>query len=321
LRCLGEHLNNIRGIALLMVLWVLVLLMVMVMSFTYMTRIETDSEVFFADKIKNDFILEGAIHRAILEIQYAKLHPDEEDIWNLRGLLNRGTIDGEEYWVRIYPESTRLDLNHTADVILKGLLRHLGVEKERIEVIVDSLLDWRDKDNLHRLNGAEDEYYSSLPRPYRCKNSNLEAVEELLLIKGMDEDIFYGNENKKGLRDYVTVYSLSGMLNINTAPRELLLSIPGFSEELVETVIQYRKEQPIRNPAELQSLIGGAYASVGRFLTVGDEGTFRIEAFSGRGTSSLEAVVRLDSAGFKILYWKRGIKTKEINNERTSEQG
>lgn len=295
--------------------------MVMVMSFTYMTRIETDSEVFFSEKIKNDFILEGAIHRAIVEIQYAKLHPDEEGIWNLNGLLNRGKIGGEDFLVRIYPESTRLDLNRSSNVILKGLLKQLGVEEERIEVIVDSLLDWRDSDNLHRLNGAEDEYYSSLPRPYRCKNSNLEAVEELLLIRGMDKDIFYGDKNRKGLKDYVTVYSPSGRLNINTAPRELLLAIPGFSEELVDAVIQYRKETPFKSMSEIQSLIGGAYASVGKFLTLSDDSTFRVEAFSQRGGPVLEAVIRVNSSGFDILYWKRIIKTKGIDNERASEQG
>ena len=62
-------------------------------------------------------------------------------------------------------------------------------------------MDWRDKDNLHRLNGAEDDYYLSLPQPYKCKNGDFTSIEELLLVRGVTPEIFYG-----GLKDMVAVY-------------------------------------------------------------------------------------------------------------------
>jgi general secretion pathway protein K len=74
-------------------------------------------------------------------------------------------------------------------------------DKEK-DIIVDSILDWRDNDDLRRLHGAEDEYYQSLPDPYRAKNDDFESVEELLLVKGITPEIFHG-----GLKNIVTVYT------------------------------------------------------------------------------------------------------------------
>jgi hypothetical protein len=88
----------------------------------------------------------------------------------------------------------------------------LGVERD---TVVDSILDWRDKNREHHLNGAEEEFYRGLDEPYSCKDGPIDVVEELLLVKGIRENprIFYGGEadGKKvpGLRDLVTPYELS----------------------------------------------------------------------------------------------------------------
>jgi hypothetical protein len=52
----------------------------------------------------------------------------------------------------------------------------------------------------------------SLSTVYRI----LDSLEELLLIKGMKPETYYGKEGQEGLRDYLTVHS-DGRININTA--------------------------------------------------------------------------------------------------------
>ena len=66
--------------------------------------------------------------------------------------------------------------------------------------LVDALLDWRDADAESRTNGAEQEYYDTLPTPYVAKNGPVATVEELLLIKGFDARVVFGEDaNLNGL--------------------------------------------------------------------------------------------------------------------------
>jgi len=320
LKSLKKYFNNYKGIALLMVLWVLVLLMVLVFSFSYMTRIEIDSEIFFSERLTNDFLFEGAINRAVIEILYAKRYPNEKNIWNLYGTPNKGDIDGTTYFVKIIPELSRVDLNYAPDVILKGLLKNIGVNEERANIIIDSLRDWQDRDNLHRLYGAEDEYYQSLIRPYRCKNDNLNSVEEIMLIKGIDEELFYGNNKRVGLKDLVTVYTNSKKININSASKEVLLAIPGFSEDMVNTVMEYRKKNLFKSITEISSILGDAYSSVSPYITLSEGNTYRILVYTEKNKFATEAVVRVNTLNYEILYWKKSIydSSEKSNNKENS---
>jgi general secretion pathway protein K len=76
-------------------------------------------------------------------------------------------------------------------------LTNLGVEGEARDIIVDSILDWRDADDFYRIHGAENDYYQSLKEPYRCKNGNFDSIEELLLVRGITPALFYGRKGPK----------------------------------------------------------------------------------------------------------------------------
>ena len=60
---------------------------------------------------------------------------------------------------------------------LDRLLQELGVEKTERDMIVDSIQDWRDANDEHRLNGAESDYYLGLSPPYRSKNADFDSVD------------------------------------------------------------------------------------------------------------------------------------------------
>jgi len=95
----------------------------------------------------------------------------------------------------IMDEASKLNLNTIPrDAILKL--------PKATEEIADSIIDWRDPDENAGASGAENSYYQSLPRPYKCKNGPFTTVEELLLVKGMTPEILYGEDwNQNGVLD------------------------------------------------------------------------------------------------------------------------
>jgi hypothetical protein len=92
-------------------------------------------------------------------------------------------------------ESTRLNLNVLLilDKQVPGSGRQLLMAlPEMTEEIADAILDWLDPDDEPRELGAESDYYTSLDPPYSSKNSTLDTVEELLLVKGVTPALLFG---------------------------------------------------------------------------------------------------------------------------------
>ena len=59
--------------------------------------------------------------------------------------------------------------------------------------IADCILDWVDTNDTRSGYGAETfDYYSTLPRPYHAKNGPLDSIEELLMIKNITPEVYYG---------------------------------------------------------------------------------------------------------------------------------
>ncbi len=127
--------------------------------------------------------------------------------------------------------------------MLERLLTALEIDKQERDIIVDSIEDWRDANDLARINGAESDYYLKLPVPYRPRNGNLQDLAELLQIKGITPEIYYGHDDKPGLADLLTVRSRGAMININTAPKLILKAI-GLSDAEIGNIVQARASQP-----------------------------------------------------------------------------
>lgn len=104
----------------------------------------------------------------------------------------------------ITPETSKLNLNSATDeqirMLLTPLLGNLGLENA--PDIINAILDWRDEDDDPREGGAENSYYNALTPPYNCKNGPFTTIEELLLVKGVNAAILYGEDvNQNGLLD------------------------------------------------------------------------------------------------------------------------
>jgi general secretion pathway protein K len=107
----------------------------------------------------------------------------------------------------------------------------IDITEDEANDLAHAVIDWIDEDSETEL-GAEDEYYQALQPPYHCKNAPMDSAEEILLVRGMKPEYFFGTENYEGIRNHVAT-GTGGKININTATEAVLMSL---SDQIGESV-------------------------------------------------------------------------------------
>lgn len=312
-----------RGVVLLLVLWILSVLMVVAMSFSFITRTDAYSALAFKEGVENKFLAEAGIERGLMELVFRNVNRGQTvtlegmDLVKTDGRAYYGQLGSGSYSFRVVDESGKININTLSDasaVLLKNLLINAGVPTANADVIADSILDWKDSDDLHRLNGAESDYYLSLPGPYSAKNAPFDTLEELLLVRGITPEILYGDGEKRGIIRFLTLSpETSSAISVNVAPREVLLAIPGMTADIADRVIADRSSNdPAAVPKALEDVrigIGQNYALVSQFLHTGGSNTFMIEATGFRVSEQrgypIRAVVVFEGGSkYRYHYYK-----------------
>ena len=314
-----------KGIALLIVLWVMAILMVSVFSFSLMTRAETYGTLAFREAMEKKFLAESGMERGIMEIIYRSVNQSQtlvlagKEVWKTDGTTYTIETGGAGYVVRLTDESGKISLTGLTDangIVLKNLLINRGTSPENADVIVDSILDWQDADDLHRLNGAESDYYMSLPNPYKAKNGDIETLEELILVKGITPDILYGADKMKGIIRYLTIYSKTGAINIKVAPKEVLAAIPGMNSDMVDQIIEFRQSAEINGLEDITNIVGANYPLMAPYISFGpgsSPGVYTVEATGYKDSHkkgySILATVTFDSPKkYRYVYYKTPVE-------------
>ncbi len=134
--------------------------------------------------------------------------------------------------------------------VLERLLAHpdLGLAEEKIEPLMQALKDWLDPDHDPAGEfGAETSSYQTEGKSYACSNGPLLSLKELLLIRGMTPELFYGREEAPGLKDLLTVHTADSV-NINTAGPVILAAMVNPSVRMetamdfAQAAIDYRQD-------------------------------------------------------------------------------
>ena len=307
-----------RGVALIVVLLVLALLAVVVTESAYSARLEASMVRAYRDGVVGQHLAEAGVHQAIREIlsqaQVTAVDGDGALVF-YRSLPGQTTparvpalprtrvpLGAGEFSYRISDEAARLGLNSNDISRFDRLLQALDVDRQQRDVIADSLQDWRDANELHRAHGAESDVYLKLPVPYRARNANLQDATELLQIRGVTPELYFGGSGRPGLGDLVTAVT-ANTVNLNTAS-PLVLKACGLSDAEIADVVQTRVRAPYPT-------VPGRFA--GRGFTVGSS-TFRIEAeglVGGVPRGRVVAVVRRGRPGrvldLTIVSWRPGV--------------
>lgn len=166
---------------------------------------------------------------------------------------------GDEFRAGVVDEESKINLNKAEAAVLARLLKYAArIENDNAQELSYNIIDWRDQDSNfgHPQFGAESDYYEDLDLPYACKNAPLDTLDELLLIKGLNRQIF------DKISPYVTLHG-SGAVNINTASRESLLAL-GVAERTVDKVMAYRAGTDEKLGTEDDAAFGQAQSIVTR---------------------------------------------------------
>ncbi len=287
-----------RGFALIAVLLVLALLGIVGAEFAYSMRLEASAMRSWRDSLAAAHLAEAGVEQALRELS------DDFAVVGLAddGLLTLYTNTGVplphlprtrvrlgpgEFSYRITDEQARVNVNTASADRLERLLQCLGIDKTVRDPIIDSILDWIDSNDEHRMNGAEsDDYYLKLPTPYRARNGPLESLSELLQIKGVTPAIFEGTGGGPGLAEVLTARRARlERYNLNTVAPLVLCGL-GIAEAQISEILQHRHEAPYLTPPTTMP------AGTGFGVT---SELFRIEAeglIDGRPRASVTAIVQ-----------------------------
>ena len=84
------------------------------------------------------------------------------------------------------------NINTANEFLLQQALLLTGVDPSEMTPIVNSILDWIDPDDSPRIQGTESEFYQTLDPPSEAKNGPIDDLSELLLIRGVTPQLYWG---------------------------------------------------------------------------------------------------------------------------------
>jgi len=296
-RAVAATVRGARGVALILVLWVVVLLTVIAGSFVYAAR----SSALVAGNVvavaRARALADAGVFRGLYEIARAG---NEADAWKADGRVHVFTLDGGEVRVVVRDESAKIDLNTASDALLEGLLRAAGLDADHAAQLRDAILDWRDADDLARPQGAERDRYEALGLPYIPANAPFQSVDELLKVVGMTPDLY------RRLAGALTVHSHQPGITSTLASRQVLLAIPGAQPEDVDAYLAEREQALAAGQTPAPFLLAKGF-EVGAGTQVYNVQSFATAADGTRYAREASARLTADPRQpFQFLQWQEG---------------
>lgn len=315
--------SAVRGTALLAVLWLSAALAAIALSLADTVRGEAERSATAVDGLREQHLAEGALERAILYMDWGRKHPDNPRFKPPTPYYPFEFPEGQAV-VEVIPETAKYNINTAIPEDLFRLLVALGVQPARAEDIVAAIVDWRTPAATGPT--AFDAFYQTLRPPYVSSHAPFQEIEELLEVRGITPDLFYGTWQtmpegwqqhmflRNGLRDCVSIFGTSGQFDINSAAPAVLAAV-GVPPEGVAAIVRQRGVRAFHNADDM-----AAFASIAGpgflHLRIGGNSIFtlrstaRVRLVNGQLSDmrrTVAALVKLMPAGydapFHILRW------------------
>lgn len=219
-----------RGVAFLIVLWLLALLAIVLGAFALLARSERMQARHLYDSTRARYAAEAGVHRAV----YALAIPDPLLRWIPDGRPYAFVYGEAEVEVQIVDESGKIDLNTVDPELLSRFLQGMGMAMDQANAIAAAVIDWRDPDDLITLNGAEIGEYEAAGLNYGPRNAPFDLVSEVQQVLGMDYEIY------RRIAPHLTLYSGLAQPNPAFASAEVLMALPGMDPTLAQLAFQAR---------------------------------------------------------------------------------
>lgn len=292
-----------RGIAFVLVLWVIAMLSIILGSFALIARTENLQSRHLFDTTQARYAAEAGLNLAIFELR--KTDPMQK--WIADGRPYRFGYGDAEIEVSIYDDSGKIDINASAnngDLLTNLFVTH-GVDLDHAMALSDAIKDWIDADDLKQPNGAEIEDYKAAGLSYGPKNAPFDTVSELQQVLGMTYDLY------SKIEPAITIYSGRSTPNPGLSGADTLRALyPDAPPEVIDQLVQQIQSQPPGggDPNAVLAPDGTPIMAGGGGLTY----SVKSRAKLPNGASTvLDATIRMggiSSAGrpFVILRWRDG---------------
>lgn len=278
--------RRLRGAALVLVLWLIVLLTSVIGAFVLTARVEQLQGSSGVDLVRG-----GELARAGVEYGLYRLAGTaDRPAWVPDGRPYQWQFAGVPVQIRLWAESGKVDLNHADAGLLGALLVAAGASQERAQQVAAAIIDWRDGDELPQPAGAEAAHYQAAGLPYGPANAYFQSTGELSRVLGMDARLM------EAIAPWVTVWSQ------RTQPEALYAA---------DAVLRAMGQDPALVHAQRQA--AGQAEGSAVLASSGDSFSIQSRAQLADGRSvSVDAVLRtgaseVPGSTYTMLQWQQGM--------------
>lgn len=349
--------RNSRGIALLITISITTILVAATLEYNRRARFAVISTAAARDRLTLSYMASSGVQIAMAllvkdksESNFDSLAEDWAVPEKIEELLQEIPFEAGKLSVTITDELSKIQVNalvkfpdsrqfsESQIMLWDRLLRYIRSEEDLNDesdpvAIVNSVKDWLDSGDDEAttgLSGAESSYYEDLDPPYASRNGPMQDLNELLLIKGITPQIYYGSQEAPGLASFMTVHGMTmgagtafswpGRINVNTADVPVLAALLGLeNQELAQAIVEFRQEaaedkdgHDFSNPKWYKEIAGLGDVAINTNLVTITSDVFRIKSeasINATKTSAIAVVQRVQNPESrkwtcKVLSWK-----------------
>jgi len=318
--------TNKKGVALILVLLMVSVIVVLTLQLNVSSRSQVHEAANLGDGIRVLYIAKSGLFAGMGLLSEDRGDADTlNEAWARTDALSeqsKSYFDGGYVELVIEDETGKININklvagNAFNGAIKGLLTRLltqpqfQIQEREIEDLLNAIKDWIDADSEVTATGAENAYYQGLGKSYAVRNGPMESIDELLMVRGVTRELFYGTAERPGLARLLTVQG-EGSVNINTAPKEVLRALaPSITEDAANRMDDYR-----RNPANsltetswYRKVPGLENTAIDSVTVVTKSEYFQIAAKGHLGTMkrTIRGIVKRDSGKkLSVVAWRLG---------------
>jgi general secretion pathway protein K len=238
--------RNRRGVALMAALWLVVAIAAVAAQFALEARERRTVGILASERGIQRAAAQGALALTIARLEYAmRTGPTGNNVGRLRASdpwldadsLYSGEILVDSVPVQVIAQDlgAKLNINMLTETELQTFFSFLLKDYGTATKLAQSIMDWRDADTLPRPSGAERDDYIEAEKLALPTNGNFRDVGDLQDVMGMTPEIYAEAE------PYLTTHG-QGFINLNTAPVPVLRVLPGITDAVINTILQYRSQ-------------------------------------------------------------------------------
>jgi len=188
-------LSSVRGVVLIAVLWCCALIMWFGLQISAQTRLLGEDRVHSIRGAQALYLAIGGCYEALARMGQAPpsgLGKPTGLNWQPDGQPHIVEYKSGIAIVIIEPEEIKVNVNKAQQVQLMQVLQRAGADESTSEQLADRIMDFIDADDIPRLHGMEKDDYVKAGLSYIPFNGPLTGLDQLLLVPGLSQQLFYG---------------------------------------------------------------------------------------------------------------------------------